>query len=81
MAQGPKPNVRQEKQEALSLIGAEIKRFDAEEMQYQLGQEVERTVLKINKEQNRDIQEERQLVSRLGKVDHLVSDLQSQESS
>lgn len=73
--------MRQEKQEALALISSEIKRFDAEEIQIQLGQEVDKTVHKINKEQHRDMQEERHLVSRLQKVDHLVTDLQTQEST
>ena len=40
---------------------------------------MDRTILKIQKEQNRDIQEERLLVNRLGKVDHLVADLQNQD--
>jgi len=47
--------VRQEKQEALATINSEIKRLDANEMQTQLAADVERTILKIQKEQNRDI--------------------------
>jgi hypothetical protein len=47
MAKGPKPNVRQEKQEALAVINAEIRRLDADEMQNQLATEVDRTILKI----------------------------------
>ena len=49
-ATSARPNVRQEKQEALKLLSQEIRRLDAEEMQVQLGAEVDRTILKIQKE-------------------------------
>lgn len=49
-------------------------------MQLALDEEVDRTILKIQKEQGRDIQEEKQLVGRLEKVDQLVSDLKQQDA-
>ena len=50
-------------------------------MQTLLSADVERTILKMQKEQNCGIQEERLLVNRLGKVDHLVSDLHTQHQT
>ena len=78
---GPKPDIRKEKADCLAQINDEIKKFDSEEIQVQLGLEVDQTVLKIQKVQGRILQEEKQFLNRLGKVEHLVADLKSQDSS